>query len=340
MALAPAAYRATSLAIGAAHACALREGGVVECWGRNDYGELGDATMVSRREPAPVQGLPPVVELTAGMAHVCARTAEGAVYCWGDGELGEIGDGAPERHTHPTRVVLEPALAIVASGAMTCARLDAAGAERCWGSFPSPDPETSTGLTHAEPMVVTIPGRDVPELASDTSRTCVIDRAGATWCWGLPDVVGLDTPPMRAPTVLSALGPATELANGGSFLCAALGTGVSCWGIGAGPVLGLAVTDPAMPAPVPRMRGGAHIAAGQSFVCAAAGGETRCAGYGELVDASGGIWPLGGEARVLPMLQGARMLAAGSMLVCAIADGDEVRCLGYRSGRTDLSPPS
>lgn len=339
--LPPADYRASALAIGGGHACALRDEGAVECWGRNEYGELGDGTMVDRASPVRVLELPPVVEITAGMVHTCARTAEGAVYCWGDGELGEIGDGSLTRHVRPTRVVLPAALAIVSSGAMNCARIDAAGALRCWGSFPSPDPATgTTSLTHEEPMAMTVASPDAPELASDTLRTCALDRAGATWCWGMSDAIGLDTPPMTAATVVAALAPATELAEGGSFVCASLASGVSCWGTGAGPVLGLATTDSSTPAPIPRMRGGAHVVAGQSFVCAAADGETRCAGYGELVDADGAIWPLGGAGRVIPALGDARSIAAGSALACVIGGDLVVRCVGYRSGVTHMSPPS
>jgi hypothetical protein len=340
MPLPPAGYRASALAIGGGHVCALREEGAVECWGRNEYGELGDGTMVSRDAPTRVVDLPPVVQITAGMVHTCARTEEGHVYCWGDGELGEIGDGALERHAHVTRVVVPPALSIASSGFMTCARIDAAGALRCWGSFPSPDPASgTTSLTHSEPIAVPIASRDVPQLAGDAQRTCALDRDGAIWCWGLAETLGFEAPAMTAPAVVPGLAGATELAQGNAFVCAALPSNVSCWGAGAGPILGVASADPASPAPIPRMRGSAHVAAGQAFLCAASGGETRCAGYGELVDETGGIWPLAGEGRVLPALARARRIAAGSALVCVIVDGDEVHCLGYRAD-TRLAPPS
>src|SRR5690606_24544210 len=39
---------------GGSHTCALREGGKVSCWGRNDYGQLGDGSNDDSLEPVEV----------------------------------------------------------------------------------------------------------------------------------------------------------------------------------------------------------------------------------------------------------------------------------------------
>ncbi|MCC6873412.1 MAG: hypothetical protein IT378_03810 [Sandaracinaceae bacterium] len=46
------------VALGATHACALLEGGLVRCWGDNTNGLLGDGTSDPRWTPGPVTGLP------------------------------------------------------------------------------------------------------------------------------------------------------------------------------------------------------------------------------------------------------------------------------------------
>lgn len=50
---------ARAIAVGPAHACALRAGGSVVCWGENQAGQLGDGTFTRRLMPVPVQRLVP-----------------------------------------------------------------------------------------------------------------------------------------------------------------------------------------------------------------------------------------------------------------------------------------
>ena len=51
----PAAH---ALELGASHSCARLGDGTVKCWGRNDYGGLGDGTVEDRMTPVAVGGLP------------------------------------------------------------------------------------------------------------------------------------------------------------------------------------------------------------------------------------------------------------------------------------------
>jgi alpha-tubulin suppressor-like RCC1 family protein len=47
-----------ALSNGPGHGCAKTTGGTVECWGLNDFGQLGDGTRIDRATPTPVVGLP------------------------------------------------------------------------------------------------------------------------------------------------------------------------------------------------------------------------------------------------------------------------------------------
>ena len=50
--------------------CVRLENGALHCWGGNSDGGLGDGTRISRWQHAPVDELPPVVDVSAGVAHV------------------------------------------------------------------------------------------------------------------------------------------------------------------------------------------------------------------------------------------------------------------------------
>jgi alpha-tubulin suppressor-like RCC1 family protein len=71
------------VAVGWSHSCALMLDGTVQCWGRNDLGELGDGTDVfSRSCPAPVQFLTDVTALSTMALSTCSLAPKG-ISCWG-----------------------------------------------------------------------------------------------------------------------------------------------------------------------------------------------------------------------------------------------------------------
>jgi len=77
------------------HTCGLTTGGAAYCWGRNNYGQVGDGTDSTRTNPEAVSGGLVFQAISAGEAHTCGLTAGGAAYCWGDNGAGELGVELP-----------------------------------------------------------------------------------------------------------------------------------------------------------------------------------------------------------------------------------------------------
>lgn len=88
---------ASALALGMAHACALRSTGRVSCWGWNLHGEAkpprpavpnpdvpANDPSLTVGTPLEVKGVSDAVEIAASVSSSCARTRNGKVFCWGD----------------------------------------------------------------------------------------------------------------------------------------------------------------------------------------------------------------------------------------------------------------
>ncbi len=85
---------ATALALGRTHSCALLAQGNVRCWGRNDFGQLGDGSSLNRVAPVPVTSLGAgVLSITAAAEHNCAVQTGGSIRCWGSNYSGQFGNG-------------------------------------------------------------------------------------------------------------------------------------------------------------------------------------------------------------------------------------------------------
>jgi alpha-tubulin suppressor-like RCC1 family protein len=90
---------AVALWAGSIHACAVRRGGAVACWGAGFQGQIGDgqprATATTPTpSPTAVSGITTAIGVGTGGNHSCAPTSAGSILCWGENTHGESGNGA------------------------------------------------------------------------------------------------------------------------------------------------------------------------------------------------------------------------------------------------------
>lgn len=97
---------ARTIGLGYSHSCAVlnTSNSIVECWGYNGFGQIGDGTYEQQNLPIEAKGLTDALSVVAGEAHTCALAGKGAVYCWGYGAFGQIGDGTTGDSPIPTLV--------------------------------------------------------------------------------------------------------------------------------------------------------------------------------------------------------------------------------------------
>ncbi len=162
------------LSAGLDHTCGLTTDGAAFCWGRGQFGALGDGTRASHSEPHPVTGGLTFESVSAsGLRHTCGLAASGGVYCWG----AIASDNAPA--AVPGGLSFES----ITVGAVHACGLTSDGRAYCWGS--NSLGQLGDGLTEdqAEPVQVTS-GLRFRALSSGWYHTCGISESGGAYCWG------------------------------------------------------------------------------------------------------------------------------------------------------------
>lgn len=91
--------KAESITIGDSHACALLDDHKVRCWGRNQFGELGQGNTIDIGDdevPNSVGAVDFDIEvryLDAGSLFTCAISITNELRCWGKNHNGQLGQG-------------------------------------------------------------------------------------------------------------------------------------------------------------------------------------------------------------------------------------------------------
>ena len=175
---------ALTISAGGQHSCALLEGGLVQCWGCNEYGQLGNGSFTNSVSPTTVNLPRDAVAITAGGNHTCALLDDGSVKCWGAGADGALGIGKTSDTPSPSAVTTLAGRATdVAAGASNSCAIIEGGAVQCWGS--NIDGQLGEDATANSASPVTVDGQiQVAEISVGGTRTCVRHIDSSIDCWG------------------------------------------------------------------------------------------------------------------------------------------------------------
>ncbi len=309
------------LAAGRDHTCALLESGVVTCWGRNQFGQLGYGRTDNLADGEPVTSFGYVTlgglatRIAAGGDHSCAVLVGGAVRCWGYnvyGQLGRgntanVGDNEPVYSAGNVDLGAGVVVKELALGEYHTCALTTAGAVKCWGynafgqlgygnTSTVGDNEQLTNLAN-----VSLTG-PVRKIAASDASTCALTQTGAIRCWGdnaygqLGQSLGAGGSawgdssselPSTLPNDIAVGGQVSDVVGGQDHVCGLLNNGtLKCWGYNGYGQLGTGSTSNlSAPSATPIDLDGVsvyQVVAGHYHTCALrANGTARCWGRGD-----------------------------------------------------------
>lgn len=245
------------VAAGAQHTCALRNPGVLACWGDDSHKQLGNSQGVRSRDQQRFWARD-LVQLDCGGNNCCAVRREGELYCWGDNAQGSVGvDSSEPFVSEPARVGADGQtfLRVSVGTAHSCA----IASDRtlwCWGNNDRRQLGVEEPTDYAPAPVKISEDADWSWIAAGGSHTCGIRDDNALFCWGdnrdgqlgIPRV-GPDGEPLEQAlpmTVMTTRGWA-RVEAGARHTCAIRIRGaveLLCWGWGEDGRLGRKVEEP------------------------------------------------------------------------------------------------
>ena len=278
----------SQLSSGNGYSCGLTTDGDVECWGKNNWGQLGDGTTTVGKQPTDVH-TGRATAISVGDSTACA-IVHGSAVCWGLGNNGQLGTGSSPLVGTPHVVSgMKSGVTAIAMGAMEgCAVVD--GTTKCWGIGYMGNGEQWTNQS----LPATVTGLDsgVKSIAiSDWGNVCVITADNEAKCWGDAGLgqigngedYSTGTSFALVPTTVSNLTDVESIDVGGGFTCATTGENggtAYCWGYNNVGQLGVPFGDTfSLPQQVVGLGTGVtNISTGDKHACAAIDDAAVCWG--------------------------------------------------------------
>ena len=172
------------LTVGFTHTCALTTNGEAWCWGKNEFGQLGDGTSTSRNRPTKVRSDEQFVSISAGQYHTCAVSTSNEAFCWGRNNNGQLGFTGAATSPTPHTVTSGAQFSTVSAGlTFTCAR-GKDSSVWCWGLNNSGQLGDGTLSTHSVPTQVKGLSSRIVSLNVGGGHVCAVTASSETYCWG------------------------------------------------------------------------------------------------------------------------------------------------------------
>lgn len=168
---------------GAYHTIAIKTDGTLWGWGQNDYGQVGDGTLINRNNPIQIGTANDWVAVSAGNFHNLALKSNGTLWAWGINTGGQIGDGTVINKSTPVQVgVATDWTGISAGGGHSLAR-KSTGTLWAWGLNVYGQIGDGTNTQRNSPVQVGVL-TTWADFSAGSDHSIATRNDGTLWGWG------------------------------------------------------------------------------------------------------------------------------------------------------------
>ncbi|MBI4947712.1 MAG: T9SS type A sorting domain-containing protein [Bacteroidetes bacterium] len=185
---------ANTFAGGQDHSLAICTNGTVWSWAYNNYGQIGDNTVISKSIPVQTWTVNNIISVAAGNYHSLALKNDGTVWAWGDNANGKLGDGTTTGRLTPVQVSGLTGVVQVAASWYLSIALKSDGTVWTWGyngeGQLGDGTTTTTGCwCKSTPVQVVGPGGSgfltgITAVSAGPLFFVALKNDGTVWTWG------------------------------------------------------------------------------------------------------------------------------------------------------------
>ncbi|RXR20916.1 T9SS type A sorting domain-containing protein [Flavobacterium amnicola] len=174
---------------GGAHTIAIRDGGAIFTWGRNNQGQLGlGTTGGTQNTPQQVGSDFNWQTISAGNSHNLVIKTTGTLWAWGNNADGQIGVGSnAARFNIPQQIGTDTNWSKISAGDEYCVAIKTDGTLWTWGDNTYGQlGDNSTADKNAPVQIGT--ATDWIQISAGTDHTLALKSNGTLWAWGRNNV--------------------------------------------------------------------------------------------------------------------------------------------------------
>jgi len=168
------------------HSVGIDKNGQVWCWGLDNFGQLGNNSVINKCTPVSISGVKKTFcNISSGIHHTIVIDHIGQVWSWGYNINGQIGDNTVTNRCTPVSILgSKKTFCNISSGQYFAIGLDKNGQVWGWGYNSKGQIGDNTVTSRRTPVSILGSLKTFCNIIAGASHTIGIDNNGQVWSWG------------------------------------------------------------------------------------------------------------------------------------------------------------